>query len=431
MLFCPSSVPWELSQDMFSDKVKPMKLFVKRVFISDAFEEELLPRWLSFLKGMVDSEELPLNVSREILQKSKVLSIISKRLVRKALDMFDEIAKDKDKFARFQSNFGRYIKVGLIEDRDNKEKLYKFATFATTYSEDAVGSTLNDYVGRMKDGQKAIYYVSGTSRAAAASSPVLERLQQKGYEVLFALDQIDEIALQGVGKFGDFDVVDAAKESTDLGELSEEEKSQDEAAKAELEGTTKFIKTTLGATVDKVEVSTRLTSSPSALVQPQWGMSPQMQKFMKAQAAAAGGDAMGAMGGMAANLEINPSHPVVTKLKSMVDDEAAGGAAKQYAQLLYEVAAVSSGYEVNDPAAFTKRITALMAGGEEALGALDSTLADGGEAPEAGEAAPTDEVLPEDVPIEPEVGGEAPEAGEAAPTDEVLPEDVPIEPEVV
>jgi len=257
-----------------------MKLFVKRVFISDQFEEQLLPRWLSFLKGMVDSEDLPLNVSRELLQKSRVLSIISKRLVRKALDMFKDLQKDEEAFDNFSNNFGRYVKVGLIEDRDNKDAILKLATFASSASDKV--TTLPGYVSRMVEGQKQIYYLSGTSKAAAQASPVLERLQKQGYEVLFALDQIDEIALQGVGKYEEYDVVDAAKENADLGEMSDEEKEQAESAKEELKDVTEFLKSTLGARVDKVAVSTRLTSSPSALVQPQWGMSPQMQRFMKA-----------------------------------------------------------------------------------------------------------------------------------------------------
>ena len=370
MLFVPSSVPWELSQDMFNEKVKPMKLFVKRVFISDNFEEELLPRWLSFLKGMVDSEDLPLNVSRELLQKSRVLSIISKRLVRKALDMMEELSKDEEKFEKLTSNFGRYIKVGLIEDKDNKDAILKLASFTTSANDKP--STLPAYVSRMKEGQKQIYYLSGASKSAAMASPVLERLKKQGYEVLFALDQIDEIALQGVGKFMDYDVVDAAKENADLGESSEEEKEAEEKAKEELKATTEFLKTALGARVDKVAVSARLETSPSALVQPQWGMSPQMQRFMKAQAAAAGDD-MSAMGGMASNLEINPKHEVVLKLKGMVGDDAAAAAsptAKAYAELLYDVAAVSSGYEISDPAAFAKRVVALMSGGDDALAAL-------------------------------------------------------------
>jgi len=362
MLFVPSSVPWELSQDMFNEKVKPMKLFVKRVFISDNFDEQLLPRWLNFLKGVVDSEDLPLNVSRELLQKSKVLSIIRKRLVRKALDMFGEIAKDEDKFKTFSTNFGRYIKVGLIEDKEHKDALLKLATFSSSAVDEATGTTIVDYVGRMKEGQKQIYYVSGASRAAAAASPVLEGLRAKGYEVLFALDQIDEIALQGVGKYEDYDVVDASKEdAAPAEEKSEEEKEADKAAEEAMKPVLELCKDVLGEAVDKVTLSSRLTSSPAALVQPQWGMSPQMQRFMKAQAAAAGGDdAM--MGGMAANLELNKDHPVVVTLKEKVDAEPDAADTKEFARLLYDVAAVSSGYEIKDAAAFSRRVVQLMAG---------------------------------------------------------------------
>jgi len=315
--------------------------------------------------------------------------------------MFKDLQKDDDKWARFQSNFGRYIKVGVIEDQDNKDALLKLATFASSANENKAGTSLPQYVERMKEGQKQIYYISGSSKAAAASSPVLERLQSQGYEVLFALDQIDEIALQGVGTFGEYDVIDASKENADLGEMSDEDKAKDEEAKEDLKATCEFVKSVLGSRVDKVEVSSRLTASPSALVQPQWGMSPQMQRFMKAQAAAAGtDDMMGGMGGMAANLELNPSHPAVGKLKGMLGAD--GGAAAQYAELLHEVAVVSSGYEIPDPAAFAKRITALMADGEAGLAALAT---EGTAAPETAveevEVVATDD--DEDTPITPEV----------------------------
>merc|ERR1719382_1425366 len=231
--------------------------------------------------------------------------------------MFKDIAKDEEKFADFNKNFGRYIKVGVIEDRDNKDALLKLATFASTSSDDK-GITLPEYKARMKEDQKKVYYISGASKEAAASSPVLEGLKKKGYEVLVAVDQIDEIALQGVGTFEELEVVDAGKESSE-DELSEDEKAASEVAQADLKATCDFIKSTLGSSVDKVSVSSRLTSSPSALVQPQWGMSPQMQRFMKAQAAASGGDMSGMMSGMSANLELNPQHPAVKKMKTMVE----------------------------------------------------------------------------------------------------------------
>jgi len=369
MLFLPSTVPWELSQDMFNEKVTSVKLFVKRVFISESFEEQLLPRWLSFLKGVVDSDDLPLNVSREILQKSRVLSIISKRLVRKSLDMFKEIAKDEEKFATFTKNFGRYIKVGLIEDKDNKDALLSLASF--TSSDDSVperGTTIPEYKARMKEGQKQIYYVSGASKAAASSSPVLDRLKSQGFEVLFALDQIDEIALQGVGTFEEMEVIDAAKENVDLGEQSDAEKQADSAAKEDFREVCEYLKETLGMQVDKCEVSARLTKAPCALVQPQWGVSPQMQRFMRAQAAAAGTEEIDM--GMASNLEINPKHPAVLKLKGMVEAERSSPATKDFASLVFDVAAVSSGYEIKDTAAFATRVISLMSEGIDMAGWL-------------------------------------------------------------
>jgi heat shock protein beta len=397
LLFLPSTVPWELSQDMFNEKVKAVKLFVKRVFISDSFEEELLPRWLSFLKGVVDSDDLPLNVSREILQKSRVLSIISKRLVRKSLDMFKEIAKDEEKFATFTKNFGRYIKVGLIEDKDNKDALLKLASFASSdASIGERGTTIPEYKERMKEGQKQIYYISGSTKAAAMASPVLDRLKQQGYEVLFALDQIDEISLQGVGAFEEVEVIDASKENADLGELSEEEKESESAAKEEFQATCDFLKQALGTQVDKCEVSSRLTTSPSALVQPQWGVSPQMQRFMRAQAAAAGQD--DGMMGMASNLEINPRHPAVLKLKGMVEEEKEAAATKDFACLLFDVAAVSSGYEIKDTAAFARRVVSLMSEGVDMTGFMpetSTTVSAPGPGTEVAEAADVEVITPD------------------------------------
>jgi len=416
MLFLPSTVPWELSQDMFNEKVTSVKLFVKRVFISESFEEQLLPRWLSFLKGVVDSDDLPLNVSREILQKSRVLSIISKRLVRKSLDMFKEIAKDEEKFATFTKNFGRYIKVGLIEDKDNKDALLSLASFAS--SDDSVperGTTIPEYKARMKEGQKQIYYVSGASKAAASSSPVLDRLKSQGFEVLFALDQIDEIALQGVGSFEELEVIDAAKENVDLGEQSDAEKQADSAAKEDFKEVCEYLKETLGMQVDKCEVSARLTKAPCALVQPQWGVSPQMQRFMRAQAAAAGTDEMDM--GMASNLEINPKHPAVLKLKGMVEADRSSAATKDFASLVFDVAAVSSGYEIKDTAAFATRVISLMSEGVDMAGWLKDAEAEAA-APKEQPAAAT--------PAEAFTTESAPNVVEAKASEGEVPQDIEV-----
>mmetsp|Transcript_10625 Transcript_10625/g.19646 ORF Transcript_10625/g.19646 Transcript_10625/m.19646 type:complete len:802 (-) Transcript_10625:101-2506(-) len=408
ILFLPSTLPWELSQEMFNDNVKPMKLYVKRVFISDKFAEELVPRWLSFLKGIVDSDDLPLNVSRELLQKSRVLAIIRKRVTAKAMDMLKGMQKDDDKFDKLQKNFGKYIKVGLIEDKENKDTISKLVAYTTSASNDQ--TTFESYVSRMKEGQKTIYYLSAPSKEAAAGSPVLEKFRKKGIEVLYALDQIDEISLQNMGKYQEYDVKDAGKMGTELDdstEDTEEEKKAAEEAKTDLESTTAFLKKHFGKRIQDASVSNRLTESPSALLQPSWGVSPMMQKFMKAQAAAAGQDAMLNQGGsMTGNLEINPNHVVVNKLKGMVeaDGETPSAKTKEYAELLYDVAAMSSGWDLDDPTQFSKRIVALMEGGEDALAALGDTAEAAAPAPAPAAAAPAaPEPAKEDAPIDPEV----------------------------
>mmetsp|Transcript_37327 Transcript_37327/g.59821 ORF Transcript_37327/g.59821 Transcript_37327/m.59821 type:complete len:771 (+) Transcript_37327:82-2394(+) len=397
ILFVPSSVPWELSQDMFNEKVRPVKLYVKRVFISDKFSEELLPRWLQFLKGIVDSDDLPLNVSREILQKSRTLTIIRKRLIRRAIDMIKKLQDDGEKWAKFNKNFGKYVKVGLIEDRDNKDQILQIATFETSAEE---STTLADIKSRMKEGQKQIYYVTGASKAAAMASPALERVKAKGYEIILALNQIDEVALSGLGQFDGIDVKDATKADVDLDETDEEKKEKAETQE-DFKATCDFIADVLGELVDKVEVSNRLESSPSALVQPQYGMSPSMQRFMKAQVP-------GSAQEFKANLEINAKHEVIKKLSSMVAADAGTPtvATTNYAKLVYDMAAVSSGWELKDPANFANRVAALMGGGVAALenvgGAADSKADDSKEIKEAEVISEAEDTSEETV-ITPEV----------------------------
>jgi len=400
----PSSVPWELSQDMFNEKVRPVKLYVKRVFISDRFSEELLSRWLQFLKGIVDSDDLPLNVSREILQKSRTLTIIRKRLIRRAIDMIKKLQDDSEKWATFSKNFGKYVKVGLIEDKDNKDQIMQIATFETS-AEDS--TTMAEIKSRMKEGQKQIYYVTGPSKAAAMASPALERVKAKGYEVILALNQIDEVALSGLGQFDGIDVKDATKADVDLDETDEEKKEKAETQE-DFKATCDFIADVLGELVDKVEVSNRLESSPSALVQPQYGMSPSMQRFMKAQVPGSGQE-------MKANLELNAKHEVIKKLSSMVAADAGTptAATTNYAKLVYDMAAVSSGWELKDPANFAKRVAALMGGGVSALGGVDGAddskakvAEEDGEPKEAEVVEDTKEepkLAKEDEPITPEV----------------------------
>ena len=211
ILYIPGMLPFELSRDMFDENSRNVRLYVKRVFINDKFDD-LLPRWLKFVRGVVDSNDLPLNVGREILQKTKVLNVINKRLVRKSLDMILDIMNDEDdaKYISFWNNFGKYLKVGVIEEDRYRNDLLPMMRFFSSYSGEEYTS-LDKYVERMAEGQKKIYYVAAEGIKNAKMSPIIEKLQKKGYEVLFMTEPLDEICAQSMKQFKDFDIVDAAK----------------------------------------------------------------------------------------------------------------------------------------------------------------------------------------------------------------------------
>jgi len=364
VLFIPGMLPFELSKDMFDENARNIRLYVKRVFINDKFEG-LMPRWLKFVKGVVDSDDLPLNVSREILQKSKVLSIINKRLVRKSLDMIRDIAADEDesKYITFWNNFGKYLKVGLIEDDRNKKEIEPLLRFFSTKSEEEYTS-LDKYVEGMAEGQKTIYYVTGEGRESAAMSPVLEKLTSRGYEVLFATEPLDEIMMESLREYKEYNVVDASKETVKIDD-DEETKKKNEEATESLKDTMAFLETILSGKVQKVQVSNLLTDSPAALVQGAYGVSPTMQRYMKAQAVAAGADDS-QLGGMnQAVLEINPNHPIIKDLDSRVKaGKQEDKDTEDFALLMYDVASMTSGYDIKDVSNFAKRVMKLMNDGE-------------------------------------------------------------------
>uniref|UniRef100_A0A7S2SVX7 Histidine kinase/HSP90-like ATPase domain-containing protein n=1 Tax=Rhizochromulina marina TaxID=1034831 RepID=A0A7S2SVX7_9STRA len=365
LLYVPNVVPFELSRDMFNENSKAIKLYVKRVFINDKFEE-LMPRWLTFIRGIVDSEDLPLNVGREILQKSKMLSVINKRLVKKSIEMFKDIEKrGEEEYLEFWKNFGRYLKVGIVEDNDVKDDLGKLCRFFSSKSGEDLTS-LDSYVENMKQNQTQIFYVTGDGKAAAARSPVLERLNKLGYEVLYMTEPLDELTVEALSSFDGKTLVNAAKGDLNIPEESEPEmKTKKEEASKNLAELCEWLEKELKSRdVQKVEVSMRLTDSPAALVQGAYGMSPTMQRYMKAQAVAAGEmEGLGGFGNLnQATLEINPDHPIVSKLKTMVDIAPESGSTKSYATLMYDVAALASGYSIEDPSDFATRITELMTG---------------------------------------------------------------------
>jgi len=365
ILYIPGMLPFELSKDMFDENARNIRLYVKRVFINDKFDD-LLPRWLKFVKGVVDSDDLPLNVSREILQKSKVLNIINKRLVRKSLDMIKELAEADDEtgkaqYVLFWNNFGKYLKVGIIEDDRNREEISSFLRFFSSKSGEEYTS-LDEYIENMPEGQKAIYYVTGEGKEKAAMSPVIEKLKSRGYDVLFATEPLDEIMFESLRSYKEMDIVDAAKDTLKLDDDDEDSKKRKEDLNREYVEVINFLETTLSGKVEKVTVSDLLTDSPAALVQGAYGMSPSMQRYMRAQAVASGSE-VGDIDNMnKVCMEINPNHPIVKDLDGMIKADKESKATEDFALLLFDVAGMTSGYDVEDTSSFAKRVMGLMSG---------------------------------------------------------------------
>lgn len=262
-----------------------IRLYVNKVFISDKFDENFLPRYLSFVKGVVDSKDLPLNVSREILQQSRVSRIMRKQLVKRTLDTLKDIKKREDPadYNTFWEAFGKNLKLGVIEDQENREALSNLLLFVSSKSEDGLTS-LEDYVGRMKENQKAIYYIAAESKDIAASSPFVEDLLKREMEILYLVEPIDEVCVANLAKYKDFDLIDVSKEDLVLDDESEEEKKSAEEAEKDYLGVTTWMKEVLGQRVEKVVVSKRKTDSPCILVTSKGGWSANMEKIMRAQA---------------------------------------------------------------------------------------------------------------------------------------------------
>ena len=364
ILYVPGMAPFE-QQDMMS-RSKAIKLYVRRVFISDEFDDSLLPRYLTFVRGVVDSNDLPLNVSREILQESRVVRVMRKRLIRKTLDMLKEISKrDNDDYATFWDAFGRNLKLGVIEDTANRDALAPLLRFQTSVTDKGAHRGLEEYVADMKEGQKSIYYVAADTREAAENSPFLEQLTKKGLEVLFLIDPIDEVAMTNLAQFGEKTLVDISKEDLDLGEEDSEEKAAAAEIEEEYKVLTDWMATTLGSKVAKVTVSKRLTNTPVVLVTSKFGWSANMERIMKAQAM---GDSRASeyMKGKK-TMEINPTSPVILDLKAKQlanDPECAATA-----ELLFDTALLTSGFNIDQPAEFAAKIFSLM---DKAVGASAS-----------------------------------------------------------
>merc|ERR1711943_155365 len=388
ILFLPKKAPFDM-MDNYWTKRSEVKLYVRRVLVAEKFEE-LLPRYLNFVRGVVDSDDLPLNVSREQLQQNKIMKVISKKLVRKGLELMKKLAKEEDSgddedeekddeekkdkkdeestWMKFYKEFNKNLKMGCYEDDSNRSKISKLLRFTTTKSEDK-NISLDKYLDRMQESQESIYYMSGDSLEVMKKSPSLQIFKKKDVEVLMLSDHLDEPCIQKLADYEGKKFVSIQKADVKLDE-TEEEKKRYSKLKDMYKPLTDWWKEKLsdftekgdlkdaGVKIEKVEISKRLTESPVVVVTSQFGYSAQQEKIMKAQAFQ-NKDQISMMSGRK-TLEINPNHPVIVDLLHKVKDDKENGAALDTAQVLFQTALIESGYEIADASALVTRVYRLM-----------------------------------------------------------------------
>ena len=349
LLFIPKRAPFDLFENKKSKN--SIKLYVRRVFIMDNCEE-LIPDYLNFVRGVVDSEDLPLNISRETLQQNKILKVIRKNIVKKVLELIEEICEDKDNYKKFYEQFGKNLKLGIHEDSTNRKKLSGHLRFFTSASGDEMCS-LSDYVSRMKENQKNIYYITGESKEVVAVSSFVEKLKKRGLEVVYMTEPIDEYVVQQLKEFDGKNLVSVTKEGLELPE-DDDEKEKKESDMKKFEGLCKVMKDILDKKVEKVVVSSRLVSSPCCIVTSQYGWTANMERIMKAQALRD----TSTMGYMAAkkHLEINPDHSIIENLRQRAEADKNDKSVKDLVMLLFETSLLSSGFSLEDPQVHAQRI---------------------------------------------------------------------------
>merc|ERR1712054_563023 len=389
ILYIPKEAPYDLYQDYYK-KQSNLKLYVRRVMITDEFDE-LLPRYLGFIKGVVDSDSLPLNVSREMLQQNKVLKVIGKKMTRKALAMIkamadadksdddpdgeskedpaeageeDEKADDAtedSKYVKFWKAFGKYIKKGLIEDAANRTRLAKLLRYSASKSGDKeIG--LEEYVANMKEDQKNIYYISGEDKESLLKSPSVEKLLSKDIEIIFMTDSVDEYTVQHLTEFEGKRLINASREGLKLEEVDKEKKREDKY-KEIFKPLLDFAKDTLGKKVEKVSISKHLVQSPVVVLSADYGWTAQMEKVMKSQAFA--DQSKFEFMKSKRMFEINPRHPMIIELNNRVKDSSADDAVKDMVISLYLSGVIGAGYQLtpDDAQDFSERVSRMVTAG--------------------------------------------------------------------